>query len=122
MHVLVRAQVRLITTSIRTGPQAIVDIAGIPHGRVQEHGLRGERLTQLALVLPNLHPVDEPHDLRGAPVNGVLVKRLRGVEPQRVDLLAVARALRVHVRLDDALVLAQKLEVDLVLRLVAFQG
>lgn len=120
LHVLVRAQIRLIATYVRARPLAIVHITGIPHRRVQKHGLRGVRFVFLSLMLPNSHPVYEPKNLRRAPVNGVFVKVLAGVESQLVNLLAVAGALRVHVGLDDALVFAQKLEVDFVLRLVSF--
>jgi hypothetical protein len=112
--VLVAADVGLVAAVVRAGPRPVGDVAGVPDGGVQVHGLLRPRLPLAHLVALDELAVDAPLDGGSVLGDGVVVEAVGGVEGERVDLLPPAVAADVVVGLDSALVVAEELEVDLV--------
>ena len=101
------------------GPAAVVDEGCIPDGRVEEHMFAriGEVVGELVGSGDGADEggVDEPVDVGVGVVDGVGVEPGGAVVVEVHPLLVGARAVHVEVGLDDVLVVAQKLEVDLIL-------
>jgi len=122
MNILVDTNIRCIAPHILPSPPRPINVACIPNGRIQKHGLLWKILTVPPLLRPHRFPINEPLDLVRAPLDNILVEPIRGVETQLVNALPVAGAGSVVVGLHNGQVLAQELEVDLVLRFVALEG
>lgn len=122
MNILVDTNIRRITPHILPSPPRLINVARIPNRSIQKHGLRRKILTVPPLLRPHHLPIDEPLDLGRAPLDHILVEPIRAIETQLVNALPVASAGGVVVGLHNGHVLAQELEVDLVLRFVALEG
>lgn len=122
MNILVDTNIRCITTHILPGPPRLINVARIPNRSIQKHGLVREILTVPSLFRPHNLPINEPLDLVRAPLDHILVEPIGAVETQLVNALPITGAGSVVVSLHDGLVLAQELEVDLVLRFVTLEG
>lgn len=105
-------------------PPSLTNAASIPNRSIQKHGLLRKpfSFTLFPLLLPYQFPINDPLDHITTPLDSILVEPISAIEPQVVNLLPVPGAGGVEVGLHDGPVIAQELEVDLVLRFVAFEG
>lgn len=122
MNILVHTNVRSITPDILPRPPSLVNVARVPHRRIQKHRPLGKPLALSPLLCPHHFAINQPLDRIWGPLDDVLVKPIGAIEAQIVNLLPAARAGGVEIGLDDGPVLAEELEVDLVLGLVALEG
>ncbi|WVZ16335.1 hypothetical protein V8G54_009317 [Vigna mungo] len=122
MNVLINTNIRLISSRVLPTPFPSGDPTSVPNRSIQKHSFLRESFSLLPLIPPNHTSIHAPLDHVAPPRNGVLVEPLGGVEPQMVDLFVVPGAPTEEVCLYEGPVAAQKLEVDLVLGLVALLG
>ncbi|OAE25495.1 hypothetical protein AXG93_1543s1110 [Marchantia polymorpha subsp. ruderalis] len=121
-NISILAHVGSMGPRVRTSPASVVDATGVPEGCVEVHGHLRKVIALALLLKADGFAVDEPLDSRRQPPDGVLVKGLGSVEIQLANHLVIPIPITIIIRVHARLILAEEIEIDLVLTVVALLG
>lgn len=89
MNVFVEANIRCITAHVGPTPPGLINVASIPNRSIQKHWFIGKPLTLVPLGSPHHLPINQPLDQIWTPLDHVLMKSFRTIEPQIMNLLSI---------------------------------